>query len=466
MKKTIEFGDSDRIPIRITNFLLYSITLSVAFIFIFNGNLLVKSYFGTFEEVIFASVSFIPVITSLYIAKLYKKPLPVGLFAGFAGVGIILSYLSSLEMRELFSRLYGIYLVQVGLADWLFIPNFVGCQDPSGCDPLGRVPGYGLTWKVLLFLSNETFSVFVLAVAALYVIIEVGRFSNILGFPFLQLTILVSPSFLFAIERGNSDILLFALIILGTRLSGKYRGLDLSMAFILTTLKPFFFGYIFKQMPSKRILMMSIPIFFTCYFWSMNSSLQLIKSVRVSTLYPPFNQIGAEQLPSFLIQFLLTGMKKQNLPWDSGIEIFYVSLIAGLFLTILIGLITLRYFDVNDLLFEISKLPSRYSRLTWVSMGVYLLVFLSGSQVSYKSWMVFPLMFISLKSAIKNGKSYGKMNLIFVSLLIFGCLGINFWLLRTMGTLFLAGLCLALFSCHYFPTLKTKAIFQRSSFDN
>jgi hypothetical protein len=463
MKNSPISSDSNKVPKVISYLLLFSTLASMALVQIFNSNLLLQSYFGNFERIALASVSFMPVLAALYCVRFIDKPWLGTFIPILAGLGVILSYSSTLEMREFFSRLYGIYLVQVGLADWLFIPNFIGCQDSSGCDPLGRVPGYGLSWKAFVFLSNETLSVYVLAIAAVYVIFEVGRFANNIDLPFLNLAILLSPSFLFALERGNSDILLFAFVLLGTRLMGKYRSLDFPVALFLSTLKPFFFGYIFRLMPRKRYVLATLPLFFLCYFWSMSSNFQLIKSVRVSTLYPPLNQIGAEQLPSFLIQFVLSGLTKKNLNWNGGIEIFYVSLIAGLVLTILMGLLTLRYFKVNELFNDISELPPRQRQLTWISMGVFIIVFLSGSQVSYKTWMVFPLFFLLLKSTIKKGSQYGKLNLIFVSLIACGCLGINVWVLRTTGTLLLAGTCIALFLRYYFPTVMSVGFFKRSN---
>jgi hypothetical protein len=414
---------------------------------------ILNAYFESTDSIFFASITFIPVLAILLIGYQSQSFVRPSIMAGLASLGVLVSYFSSSEIRATFSKLYGIYIMPIGLGDWMFIPSYIRCDDASGCDPLNRVAGYGSSWKILYPLSNELLSVFVLAVVVFYIMYEVGKFAIHLKLPFLQVLLFFSPSFLFAVERGNADLFIFGLLLLGIRIIRKFPFLDLIYAIFLSTFKPFFIGYILKRMPSIKMLFFITPIFGLAYFWSMNLDMNLIRSMRIATLYSPSNQIGADQLPSYFLQQFVSIKNNTNSPWDGSLQYFYVSLLIGIFILFLVTFILLKYFSVRSLVEQINSLPEKFEELTWVTMGIFLIVFLSGSQVSYKSWMAYPILFVCLKMAIDRDSSETIFSSFIAALLVFGCLGVNLWVLRNLGTLVLAALCLASFAQFYLPKL-------------
>jgi hypothetical protein len=433
------------------SFLLLFIFLGVFLKFLLEDQKIVNAYLEDYDSLFFAILSFSPVLLILFIRIEKLRLTRSWIIPTLATFGVIVSYISNLELRAIFSKLYGIYLMPLGLGDWVFIPNFIRCEESSGCDPLNRIAGYGLSWKVFYPLSNEFLSVLILAVAVFYIVYEVGRFAFFLELPLLQVMLFLSPSFLFALERGNADLFLFALILFGIRFIKKLPAIDIVYAVFLTTLKPFFVGYIFKRMPKKRVLIFSIPLLGFAYFWSMNLDANLIKSMRMSTIYPPQNQIGADQIPSIFLQQFISIVNKTNATWSGSLEMFYPSLVLGILLLLFVVLILLRNFPTKSVVEQINQLPEKFRQLTWVTMGIFLIVFLSGSQVSYKSWMAYPLLFLCISILRTSIILKDRISICVVVFLTFGCLGINLWTLRNIGTLALAGLCLACMIQFYFP---------------
>jgi hypothetical protein len=444
-------------PSSLNIFFAFFIFLGILINFFLKEQQLVSAYFENNDSLFFASMSFIPVLGILLIGfegQRFFRPAIVAVIASF---GVVISYLSTYEMRVTFSKLYGISPMPIGLGDWMFIPSFINCEDASGCDPLNRIAAYGSSWKFLFPLANEFLSVLILAAAVFYIMYEVGRFAFYLKLPFLQVMLFLSPSFLFSLERGNSDLFLFALILLGIRFISKFPYIDIVYGIFLSTFKPFFIGYIFKRMPRKRVLFLSIPIFIFFYLWSMKLDATLIRSVRSALLYPPVYQIGVDQIPSYFLQQYLSIKNNANAAWNGSLELFYPSLVLGGLSLLFVTLLLLRYFPTKSVVEEINSLPERFAQLTWVTMAVFLIVFLSGSQVSYKSWMAYPIIFVYIKMVITSSVLKDRLPTSIGALLVFGGLGINIWTLRNLGAFVLAALCLACFVQAYFPDLSNRA---------
>ena len=314
-------------------------------------------------------------------------------------------------------------------------------------------------------LGSEVFSVLVLSGSVFYTLFELSRLSNHLNFPSLVLLILVSPSLIFSIERGNSDIFLYALVLLGLHVKSKSHIFSLVFTSFLVSMKPFFIAFIFRNQPKKMILFLSSIIFIAVYLLSMDSRLSDIKKARLSTLYPPASQIGAEQIPSFFIQFYSNHLQKVDLPWDGGVKLYYFSLGIGVLLTFLISLVFVRNHFLVELSSGVSQLNEYFKNVVLVSAGIFLVSYLSGSQVSYKSWMASPVIFLMIRQLTLQSKQKNLRIVLFYSLVILGCFGVSIWILRSLGTFMLSVVCTCIFLNIYFGEHdnKTRSLVTRSN---
>jgi hypothetical protein len=435
---------------------LLAVTYMLQMIFVKNTSQsnLVPFYFESATVYSFAVLSYVPVIL-IFCAGLNFQNFRVRITISVLGaLAIVFSYLSNDVIRGFISNFYGFVPMPVGLADWVIIPNYVDCEDSSGCDPFGRFHGYGLGWKLLVPLGSDGFSVVVLSATLFYILFELSRLSAHLDLPSLVLPLLISPSMIFSIERGNSDIFLYALVLMGLHVKSKSQIFNIVFTSFLVSMKPFFFAFILKNLPKKVVLIPASIFLVGIYLASMAGGLSDIKKARLSTLYPPASQIGAEQIPSFLIQFYLNHHHKANLPWDGGIGLYYLSLGIGITLLLLSLLMVARHNFSNQLSSATAQLADYPKNVVLVSAGIFLLSYISGSQVTYKSWMAFPIVLLIIKQLIFNGSKNSYILIFICTLAIIGCFGINIWVLRSAGTFLLAAICLGVLWLEYFPGKK------------
>jgi hypothetical protein len=146
-------------------------------------------------------------------------------------------------------------------------------------------------------------------------------------------------------------------------------------------MKPFFFAFILKNLPKKVVLIPASIFLVGIYLASMAGGLSDIKKARLSTLYPPASQIGAEQIPSFLIQFYLNHHHKANLPWDGGIGLYYLSLGIGITLLLLSLLMVARHNFSNQLSSATAQLADYPKNVVLVSAGIFLFWIASYLQI-------------------------------------------------------------------------------------
>jgi hypothetical protein len=412
---------------------------------------LIPFYFESGTVYTLAVLSYVPLIL-IFSAGLNSLDSRVRIMISTLGaLAIVFSYFSNDVIRGLISNFYGFVPMPIGLADWVIIPNYVDCEDSGGCDPFGRFHGYGLGWKLLVPLGSEVFSVLVLSATLFYILFELSRLSTHLNLPSLVLALVISPSMIFSIERGNSDIFLYALVLLGLRVKNKSQIFNLVFASLLVSMKPFFITFILKNLPKKLVIIPASIFLVGIYVASMDGGLSDIKKARLSTLYPPASQIGAEQIPSFFIQFYLNHYQKTNLPWNGGIEVYYLSLGIGVALLLLSLLVVVRKKFLYQLSSALDQLTDYHKNIVLVSAGVFLVSYISGSQVTYKSWMAFPIILLIIKQLIFNSGKNSYTLLLFCTLAIIGCFGINIWALRSVGTFLLAAICLGVLWYAYFP---------------
>jgi hypothetical protein len=335
------------------------------------------------------------------------------------------------------SNFYRYTYITPHLADWVFIPSFVGCNDGTGCDPLGRFPAYGLGWKFLLPLANLNLSIFILAFSTSYLCFQIYKLAQHLSYPLIGTALIISPSFVFSLERGNSDLFLAGVVILGIQLTKSRIQTNVFIASFLGALKPFFVAFILREKVKKVHLAVSVLFIGFIVLWSYGFDFSRIRDSRLATLYAPYVEFGIDQLPSIFIQSIFN---KTN-EWSPDYFYFQKSLLAGVFFFFL-GAVILKLIGISsqagvfNLNFDFKS--EKNKSLVLIFSMLYLLSYLSGSQVWYKTWFSFPLLFLIVHKYQSGTTRVKFFTAVLDVLMVLSVFGISIWSVRTVGTLLLA----------------------------
>ncbi len=366
------------------------------------------------------------------------------LVPSLSGLFVFFSNLSSNEFRTILSKVYGIPYMAKGLGDWAAIPSLISCRDQSGCDPFGRFQSYGNAWKVLLPLGLKDFSILLLAIATAYIFFEFSILANRSNVPLLPMALLVSPTFIFVFERGNADIFLYALALLGIRFIGKHKIYISILAVFLTSLKPFFLGYVIVTNQRFYKSLFLIPMCLLGYFASMNFNFNWIHQARSVNIFSPNLAFGADQFPAAAYQYLLNILNTQNLGWQPmPSKIFWFSSVMGLFLAVC-SLLLRKNRLISNLHKEIAELPHHSKSMIYASMAIFCCVYISGSQATYKTWFISPFTIFLVSYFRHSGKEMRWSLTILIPVVLFATFGVNLWVVRNIGCLIVAILCVSI----------------------
>jgi hypothetical protein len=357
-----------------------------------------------------------------------------GIFGFFS---IYWFYFTNDSQRQMAASFYRYTYISPHLADWAFIPSFISCKDTSGCDPFGRFPAYGQAWKILLPLSNLNLSIFILAITTSFFCFQLYKLANKWQQPFVATALIISPSFVFSLDRGNSDLFLAGMIMLSLIFTKSSNLSNLLIASFLGSLKLFFAAFIFREKLRKLHVILFLPIIVVSIFWSYGFSLERIRQSRILTLYSPYVEFGVDQLPSFFVQQI----SNQSKEWSADYYFFQKSLVIGLLMFLCVA----AFIAVRQLRFHIQPfdLSSKFANtedksVLLVFSALYLFSYLSGSQVWYKTWFAFPILFLIVHK-YQEGTIGIKFYIVLMDVvMVISVLGISVWSLRTVGNFLVA----------------------------
>jgi hypothetical protein len=398
-------------------------------------------FFGDQTNFFLGVIAIIPVVLVAGFIKLdwhgnTDAKIPwIGFIYGF-GVWTI-SYMQTAGSRAIFSQANGFASMPSGLADWWTIPDLVNCRDSTDCDRLGRPAIYGHGWKALFLLGNNRIALLAGALAAGYVCYSIIKYSNKMSITSSALIVLISPSMVFSLERGQSDIFAIALVMLIINSKFQNKTLIFLLSLFMTSLKPFFAPLYLKVKPKLLHIILLSPIYLFVYFLSMSFSFTNISIARNATLYPPNYQIGVDQLPSLFIQLTNSSYMIEPSIWK-GAQSFKSSLIFGLVLYFVILAVSRKMFILHFQTHFQEAGKQLENQLVQIFSGIFLLIFLSGSQVYYKAWISFPILFVLLKKLLEEEDNFSPWLGVLTAISLLGTIGINIWPIRTIGTFFVA----------------------------
>jgi hypothetical protein len=260
----------------------------------------------------------------------------------------------------------------------------------------------------------------------------------------LPLALLLSPTFIFVFERGNADIFLYALALLGIRTIGNHKICNSILAIFLTSLKPFFLGYVVVTNRKFYKSLFLIPLCLLGYFASMNFNCTWIRQARSVNIFPPNLAFGADQIPSAVYQYLLNIVNTENSGWQPmPSKILWFSSVTVLFLAAF-SILTRKNELLSNLHREISELPEHSKRIIYASMAIFCSTYISGSQVTYKTWFAAPFAIFLVSYFRHSGKEMKWSLNILIPLVLFATFGVNLWVVRNIGCFFLTTLCVSI----------------------
>ncbi len=412
---------------------------------------LLSNFFEVDTEFMLAVIAYIPLILLIAILansnSINSKVISITGFVYGASFWLI-SYNFTTGGRAIFSQLNGFAAMPTGLADWWTIPDLVGCKISTDCDRLGRPPIYGHGWKLLAPLANDRVSLILGAAMAGYVCYSVGKLAQSFNVPNVAIMFYISPSLIFSLERGQSDIFVVGLIFLFLNYQKSGKILNAVVAMFFVTLKPFFVVAFLKNRPPIRRVFYLTPLFIICYLLSINFNLSNVKYARLATIYPPKYQMGIDQIPSLFFQMSDPKYLINAINWK-GVDSYKLSLIAGLLIFMVVSMISVRIYSKKINFLRLDQLSKFQENCLTVFAALYLIVYLSGSQVAYKSWVVIPVIIFTL-SRFLNLEQHAEPNkIIFLTLIMFGGFAVDIWILRSIGGFLLGVYCAMLLAYFY-----------------
>ena len=421
---------------------------------------LLSYFFEDNSEFILALTVYIPIILLLSVLAVSgeKKYRIVSIFGFLYGtVFWFISYNFTSGARTIFSQLNGFYPMSKGLADWMNIPLLVRCRASTGCIYPGIPNGYGNGWRLLSPLASDGVAVILGGLMTGYVCYAVGRFSERLGVPIVGLMLFLSPSMVFSIERGQPDIFLVGLILIFLRIKKVRTAANVLIAMALLSMKPFFVTVFLRDRPKVSRILLFSPLFLFTYFFSMNFDFKDVQNVRVATIYWPKSQFGIDQLPSLAIQLFDKKYHVNEQYWQGGTS-FGLALMIGLIFFVVVYLISTKSALLRLKELGLDSLGVYERNVILVFSSLYLLIYLSGSEVAYKTWVVFPVLIISLRRFLELKERAKPSFIIFMSLILFGGFAVDIWTLRSIGTFILAIYCAHIVSYFYKDTFPLSKI--------
>ena len=421
----------------------YFITLSIIMILEYGT----RSVLAFSKQKYIVSAYFEPQIPIYTLVLLFFVPLFL-ICAGKIKVSLISIYvitvliwcaclLFSKETRVYFSQFIGFPVAEDSFMDLRTIPSFIQCSNSTGCDPFGRVTGYGNGFKLLFPLQSWNLTLFVSLISALFIVYHFSKLT--MHHKSLMILMAISPSWIFILERGNSTLIVMSLVVLVGGLSLKTELSKALSYLLLGAMKPFFFGALLGIKNFKTFMFSGFLSIFV-YFASLNFDFNTIKESRIATIYYPSSQIGVDQLPAFIIQMITARINQEVQPWD-GSSIFIVSQLLGL--ACLIITICLLVKCAPQLVRRTIRSANSLSDLSISCTGIYLVFYLSGSQVSYSAWISFPFLCFIATHVLTSRVKVSEIILLCYS--AFATIGINNWFARSIGNQILAGFVLIAF---------------------
>jgi len=413
--------------------------------------LIYSFFFEDSTEFILAVTVYMPILLLLAVltitqSKNYRTIAGFGFLYGVAFWTI--SYNFTPIARLAFSRVNGFSPTPNGLSDWWFIPDLVWCRNASGCSRYGETTVYGNGWKVFSPLANDRVALILGGLMAGYVCYSIGKFSHRMKIPAATLMVFLCPSMVFSLERGQSDIFLIGLIFIFLSFKRVNSAIRVLVAILLLAMKPFFVVVFLRDRPKFLRILFLTPLFLLAYLWSMNFSFAQIRQARDFTFSFPKSTIGIDQLPSLVIQLIGKKFHINETVWQ-GAASFNLALIIGLMLFTVTYLSTLKYSFLHLQALKLDSIGVWERNVILIFASLYLLIYLSGSEVTYKAWVAFPVLILSLRRFIEMKERAKPSLLIFMSFILFGGFAIDIWSLRSIGTFVLAIYCAQIVTYFY-----------------
>ena len=342
-----------------------------------------------------------------------------GLYA--AGLWVILSQLT-LRRRHVLSNLYGFYPLNTGIADWKAVTsNYLNCHHGLNCDPQGILTGTHQLLGLAFFLKWDLPNYLTGLGIAFLLGFSILKYSARHDAEILGIGILVSPSFIFCIERGNTDLLAMLIVIFAINSNRANKFILIGCAYIAGAIKPFFFGLIFALKMRFRFFLGIGISFIALYMFQSSFDFVHVQRARIATYYYPRNQIGVDQLPAAMVQFIRNHLTQTDTGWV-GYSAFRLSLILGI--GFIFFAVALKLISSSD---SVSKVTDSELQLrSFGILAIFSLIYFSGSQVSYTVWIL-GLGLIPLLRKLMNERISWKFALLGIA-----STGISLWIVRNI----------------------------------
>jgi hypothetical protein len=333
-------------------------------------------------------------------------------------VGLLFTYID----HQLIRTGFNVSRMKSAFADWLAVFDYLHCREGFGnitCDRFGRPWMYGSGFRLFsVFKSEDAFILlglvltFITIALVIYYILTV---SNSL----VVIAIGLSPSFLFAIDRMNSSFIFLGVCCLIALpffdLGKKRRAFSSLIGISLNLFKPLFVLSGLRIGFNKFINVMIVASSGLLAYISIGGFKNL-EIARNATWYDQHSQFGAQ----FLGMLFLSGFSEKT---QSALGIF-----------ILIALTFLTLKKNSSIFLTQSQLAPQFQNLCTATASVYLIGYVSGSQVIYLS-LTGIFLPIFLYNAFQVRNDYIKLFLTFGFL---GSLGLGFSFFRIFASTCLA----------------------------
>lgn len=257
-------------------------------------------------------------------------------------------------------------------------------------DPMGRPFNYPSLWLVLLPLAGVSPSVTVLAgcaamLAAVVALAATGR-TTALGGGMIGL-LLLSPALMLAVERGNTDLIVFALVGAGTALIGVGRRTHVCAGVGLLVLASMLKIYpvvalvvIVGWTASRARLAAGIGLAFCAgwFAWHGAETLVAIANTQIGALH----SYGREVLP-FALELRERSMGRFGGETDAGLTANLAGVVCA------VGAAWRGWRMPAPAGTEPEWAETERARLGWlVGGGIFLATFAAGSSFSYRLWFL------------------------------------------------------------------------------
>jgi hypothetical protein len=268
------------------------------------------------------------------------------------------------------------------------------------CDPNDRAYNYPSLWISILkgfgVTSAHTAIVGWILIGLMVITIALLTFhlrSRILSISQVAVLSLaaISPPVWLAMDRGNSDVVIFFLVVAAIGLgSTKFRDVSVALLMIATALKIYAFGaglWFLSLGRRGMVFALVLAIFVLSYALYMREELSVISQ---RTPRPNHMAFGVTVLPSWFLEHFKDGQ------FATGRIIGLVSLVLFVLITTAMALVVFRFKRVHDSLGRLGRgLASdpRLSSLFLTGTGVISVAYLVGSSYDYRLIFLVPVLF-------------------------------------------------------------------------